>query len=221
MKRLVYASIWLSLFSVTGCGLDNYNEPSSHLTGKVVYQDRRLKLSHGKVVLNLYQDGYDKNGPISVYAAQDGTFSALLFDGNYRLEMTDNNGPWLNSATVTTFEVKGNTSVDVMVTPYYLLSDVAIALKEQEIKAVCSVEMIAGEKDAQRLFLCVGPTAFVSDQSYSYVARKNLMPVNIGGNALSMDISEQLEKYDTLYARLGLQISGVQECIYSDVIKIK
>ena len=74
MKRLVYAAIWLSLFSVTGCGLDNYDEPSSHLTGKVVYQDRILKLSHGKVVLNLYQDGYDKNGPISVYAAQDGTF---------------------------------------------------------------------------------------------------------------------------------------------------
>ena len=47
------------------------------------------------------------------------------------------------------------------------------------------------------------------------------MPVNIGGNAFSMDISEQLGKYDTLYARLGLQISGVQECIYSDVIKIK
>ena len=43
----------------------------------------------------------------------------------------------------------------------------------------------------------------------------------MGGNALSMDISEQLEMYDTLYARLGLQINGVQECIYSDVIKIK
>lgn len=221
MKRLVYAAIWLALFSTAGCGLDNYDEPSSRLTGKIVYQGQTLGLSHGKVVFNLYQEGYDKNGPISVYAAQDGTFSALLFDGSYRLETVDNNGPWLNSASAATFEMKGNTSVDVMVTPYYLLSDVAIALNGHEIKAVCSVEMIAGEKEAQRLFLCVGPSAFVSDQSYSYVARKNLMPVNMGGNALSMDISEQLEMYDTLYARLGLQINGVQECIYSDVIKIK
>ena len=221
MKRLVYTAIWLALFTATGCGLDNYDEPSSRLTGKVVYQGRTLGLSHGKVAFNLYQEGYDKNGPISVYAAQDGTFSAQLFDGTYRLETVDNNGPWLNSASVATFEVKGNTSVDVMVTPYYLLSDVAVALDGHELKAVCSVEMIAEEKAPQRLFLCVGTTAFVSDQSYSYVARKNLMPVNMGGNVLSMDISEQLEKYDTLYARLGLQINGVQECIYSDVIKIK
>ena len=114
MKRLVYTAIWLALFTATGCGLDNYDEPSSRLTGKVVYQGRTLGLSHGKVAFNLYQEGYDKNGPISVYAAQDGTFSAQLFDGTYRLETVDNNGPWLNSASAATFEVKGNTSVDVM-----------------------------------------------------------------------------------------------------------
>lgn len=221
MKRLLYFYIWLALFALAGCGLDNYDAPSSRLTGRVVYQGRPLGLSHGKVAFNLYQEGYDKNGPISVYAAQDGSFTALLFNGTYRLETIDNNGPWLNGATGIDLEVKGDTSVDLVVTPYYLLSDVALALNGQELRAVCKVEMIAGEKEVQRLFLCVGTTAFVSDQSYSYVARKNLMPVNIGGNSLSLDISEQLALYDTLYARLGLQINGVQECIFSDVIKIK
>lgn len=221
MKRLLYFNIWLALFALAGCGLDNYDAPSSRLTGRVVYQGRPLGLSHGKVAFNLYQEGYDKNGPISVYAAQDGSFTALLFNGTYRLETIDNNGPWLNGATGIDLEVKGDTSVDLVVTPYYLLSDVALALNGQELRAVCKVEMIAGEKEVQRLFLCVGTTAFVSDQSYSYVARKNLMPVNIGSNSLSLDISEQLALYDTLYARLGLQINGVQECIFSDVIKIK
>lgn len=221
MKRLLYFNIWLALFALAGCGLDNYDAPSSRLTGRVVYQGRPLGLSHGKVAFNLYQEGYDKNGPISVYAAQDGSFTALLFNGTYRLETIDNNGPWLKGATGIDLEVKGDTSVDLVVTPYYLLSDVALALNGQELRAVCKVEMIAGEKEVQRLFLCVGTTAFVSDQSYSYVARKNLMPVNIGGNSLSLDISEQLALYDTLYARLGLQINGVQECIFSDVIKIK
>lgn len=221
MKRLLYFNIWLALFALAGCGLDNYDAPSSRLTGRVVYQGRPLGLSHGKVAFNLYQEGYDKNGPISVYAAQDGSFTALLFNGTYRLETIDNNGPWLKGATGIDLEVKGDTSVDLVVTPYYLLSDVALALNGQELRAVCNVEMIAGEKEVQRLFLCVGTTAFVSDQSYSYVARKNLMPVNIGGNSLSLDISEQLALYDTLYARLGLQINGVQECIFSDVIKIK
>lgn len=221
MKRLIYFNTWLVLFALAGCGLDNYDEPSSLLTGRVVYLDRPLGLSHGKVAFNLYQEGYDKNGPISVYVAQDGSFSALLFNGTYRLETIDNNGPWLNGAAAVALEVKGDTSVDMAVTPYYLLKDVAVALSGQELRAVCNVEMIAGEKEAQRLFLCVGTTAFVSDQSYSYVTRKNLMPVNIGGNSLSLNVAEQLSQYDTLYARLGLQINGVQECIYSDVIKIK
>lgn len=222
MKRLIsIPALWLTLLAATGCGLDNYEEPGSRLTGTVVYEDRQLGLSHGKVTFNLYQEGFDMNGPIAVSAAQDGTFSALLFDGKYRLETVADNGPWNNSTQPVDFEIRGNTVIEVPVTPYYLLSDVTIALNGSHLRSICSVQAVDTDKSIQRLFLCVGTTPFVSDQSYSYVARKNLMPANVGGNSISMDIAGQLERYDTLYARLGLQINGVQECIYSEVIKIK
>ncbi len=223
MKRKTYIALAAlpCIFAMGGCGLDNYEEPSSTLTGKIVYQGEPLGLRHGKVVFDLYQEGYEKNEPIKVHVAGDGSFSALLFDGDYRMTATDNNGPWLNSSGEMKFTLTGSKYLEYEVDPYYLLSDVAIVFDGAQVRAVCSVAKIAGDKNAQRLFLCVSPRKFIDDQSYSYIARKNQMPVNIGVNSINLDISDIAESNDVLYARLGLQIAGVAECIYSDVIQIK
>ena len=206
---------------MVGCSLDNYEEPSSMLTGKVAFNGNSVGLSHGKVSFNLYQEGYGKRGPIPVYLAYDGSFSAMLFDGAYRLEIIDNNGPWNNDIQPMDIIVTGDTDIEIDVTPYYFLTDVSIVLNGNEVRSLCNVSEVSPERKLRQLFLCVGPTRFISDQSYSYVARRNLMPVNLGGNSISVDISDIISEYDMLYARLGLQMEGLQECIYSDVIRIK
>ncbi|MBQ8839202.1 MAG: DUF3823 domain-containing protein [Bacteroidales bacterium] len=214
-------SISTALLAITGCGLDNYEEPQSHLTGNIIYNGQNIGLSHGKVTFNLYQDGYEKNGPITIYADQEGTYSALLFDGSYHLECIENNGPWLNEDKTIDIIVKGNTVADIEVTPYFIISDTAIALNGNEVKALCNVTRTAEGKNTRAMFLIIGPTPFLSDYSYSHISRKNQMPVSIGGNSISADISDIIDRYPTLYARLGLQINGIQECIYSEVIQIK
>ena len=80
-------SVILLLVLFSGCGKDNFDAPESKLVGRVTYQGQALNLrGTGEAVqLQLYQDGYEKNDPISVFVGQDGTFSALLFDGEYRL----------------------------------------------------------------------------------------------------------------------------------------
>ena len=103
----------------------------------------------------------------------------------------------------------------------YFLTDVSIVLNGNEVRSLCNVSEVSSERKVRQLFLCVGPTRFISDQNYSYVVRRNLMPVNVGGNSISVDISDIISEYDMLYARLGLQMEGLQECIYSDVIRIK
>ena len=65
------------------------------------------------VQLQLYQDGYEKNDPISVFVGQDGTFSALLFDGEYRLTTRDGNGPWVNNHESVTVNLKGHTDAKI------------------------------------------------------------------------------------------------------------
>lgn len=220
MKK--YLLILLSFaFIMTSCGLDNYDEPQSKLTGKVTYNGQPIYLSHGTLYMNLYQDGYDKNGPIPVYLNKDGEFTALLFDGDYNLKTAAGIAPWVDIEDGIKINVKGNTEHNIEVTPYFFISDVAIALNGTEIKALCNVAKIAEGKTARQIFLLVNNTPFVSDYSYNYLDRKNQMPVAIGGNSLSLDVSELLESNQSLYARVGIQISGISECIYSETIQIK
>ncbi len=220
MKK--YILILLSFaFIMTSCGFDNYDEPQSKLTGKVTYNGQPIYLSHGTLSMNLYQEGYDKNGPIPVYLNKDGEFTALLFDGEYRLQSAAGTAPWVDIEDAIQITVKGDTEKSIEVTPYFMISDVTIALNGTEVKALCNVAKVAEGKTARQIFLCVNNTPFVSDYSYNYLLRKNQMPVAIGGNSLSLDISEILDSNKSLYARIGVQISGISECIYSETIQIK
>ena len=220
MKKYILTFFSLA-FMMTSCGLDNYDEPQSKLTGKVTYNGKPVYLSHGTLSMNLYQDGYDKNGPIPVYLNKDGEFSALLFDGEYRLQAAAGAAPWVDFEEEIKITINGNTEQNIEVTPFFMISDVAIALNGSEVKAICNVEKIVEGKTARQIFLCVNNTPFVSDYSYNYLLRKNNMPVAIGGNSLSLDISEILDINNSLYARIGVQISGISECIYSETIQIK
>ena len=108
-------SVILLLVLFSGCGKDNFDAPESKLVGRVTYQGQALNLrGTGEAVqLQLYQDGYEKNDPISVFVGQDGTFSALLFDGEYRLTTRDGNGPWVNNHESVTVNLKGHTEVNL------------------------------------------------------------------------------------------------------------
>ena len=103
------------LFS--GCGKDNYDAPDSRLTGTITYNGEALNLrGTGEAIqLQLFQDGYDKHDPISVYVGQDGVFSAMLFDGEYKLVTRDGNGPWVNNRDTMVVNLKGSADIKLEV----------------------------------------------------------------------------------------------------------
>jgi hypothetical protein len=68
--------------------------------------------SNGDVYLQFWQDGYELNTSFNVYVGQDGSYSAMLFDGVSKLVMNNNRGPWVNSPDTVTVEVKGSTVKD-------------------------------------------------------------------------------------------------------------
>jgi hypothetical protein len=207
---------------ITSCSLDNYDPPSSLLTGAVTFNGQNLNLDHGNITFNLFQDGYEKNGPIAVSVAGDGTFSALVFDGTYHLYNIDDNGPWANDIAPIDIIIKGNTTINVEVHPYYLIENVTIALNGTDIKALCSVSEITSGKNAKQIFLAVGRTQFINDQSYSYLERKVVNSVNVGGShSFTIDASEFVDSYDCLWARIGLEVAGLEKFIYSKPVRIK
>lgn len=221
MKKLAYCLLLSGIVIIAGCSKDNYDEPNSLLTGRIVYQGNPIGVRHGKVQFELYQADYELNSPITVYIASDGSFSARLFDGDYQMVAKDNNGPWLNENKSIDFTVNGDTHIEYEVTPYFMMSNVNIVLSGGIVTGVCNVMQVSGNKSAQSLALFIGNRPFVDSDSYNYLIRKNVFPVNMGGNTVTLDISEFLEENPTLYARFGVQINGIAEYIYSDVFKLK
>ena len=186
-------SVILLLVLFTGCGKDNYDAPESKIFGKVTYKGSALNLrGTGEAVqLQLYQDGYDKRNPINVYVGQNGDFSAVLFDGEYKLVTKDGNGPWLNTRDTTTIMLKGYTEVNLEVTPYFLISNEQFSVTETTMSATFTINQIVPEAKIDRVMLLLSKTQFADD--VNNIFRKDISDVNIGSVNLSADINDNAE----------------------------
>ena len=216
-------SIILLLVLFSGCGKDNFDAPESKLVGRVTYQGQALNVrGTGEAVqLQLYQDGYEKNDPISVFVGQDGTFSALLFDGEYRLTTRDGNGPWVNSHESLTVHLNGHTEVNLEVTPYFTISNEQLSVAGSAMNASFTINQIVPEAKISRVMLLLSKTQFADDvnnlfrQDFSDVTPGSMnLSANIGGNT-------EIAKAKALYARVGVLANGADQAIYSPVVRLK
>lgn len=216
-------SVILLLVLFSGCGKDNFDAPESKLVGRVTYQGQALNLrGTGEAVqLQLYQDGYEKNDPISVFVGQDGTFSALLFDGEYRLTTRDGNGPWVNSHESVTVNLNGHTEVNLEVTPYFTISNEQLSVSGSAMNASFTINQIVPDAKISRVMLLLSKTQFADDVNNLF--RQDFSDVTPGSVNLSANISGNTEiaKAKALYARVGVLANGADQAIYSPVVRLK
>lgn len=213
----------LLIFTVSSCGKDNFDEPNATLTGKVTYNGETLRLrGTGEAVqLQLYQDGYAKYDPIAVYVGQDGTFSAKLFNGEYKLVTRDNNGPWVNSRDTSFISVKGHTTFDLSVTPYFMISGTNLSLSGNTVSASFTISQIVSNVGIERVYLLLSKTQFVDEVNNVY--RKDFTDISAGSMSISGDFNDVSDAVNAnaLYGRVGVKSNQTGEAIFSDVIKLK
>ena len=222
MKKIMKATVLLAgAWLMQGCGLDNYDEPEAQFSGRVTYQGEPLQLRHGSIKFDLEQDSYELGDKIEVAIAQEGTFAARIFPGEYRFVPRPGNGPWTDDCQPVEFTIKGGKQLDFEVVPYYLLRNSNITLSVNTLNGVCSVKSIAVGKAIEAMTLFVGKTRFVDDRGGRSVVTSNFEQPAEGVNNISVNIKEIVDKYPVLYARIGLKIHGVDERIYTEIVKIK
>src|SRR5690349_7810478 len=96
MKLNIKQIAWIMLVATTAsCKKDNYDPPTSKLTGHVMYKSEALGLEYDQVKFELYQYGFGKTGPIAAVFEQDGSFSMLLFNGEYKFIIPNGQGPFI------------------------------------------------------------------------------------------------------------------------------
>lgn len=223
MKNIICLLLLLSICFTIGCTRDNYDEPKSFLSGQIVYEGRPLNLrgTGDAISLQLYQHGYDYFNPISVFVGQDGTFSASLFDGEYLLVTRDGNGPWVNSRDSMKIAVKGNTKIELNVTPYFVVSDDNISMSGNQLTASCSIKQIVSTAKIQHVTLLLNKTQFVDDMNYIF--RKEFDNPSIGQMNQTVDLSgnSEIAKAKALFGRICVRTQGTDQGIYSPVIRLK
>ena len=90
--KFIFLILLALVNSFTSCKKDNYSEPGSFLTGKIAYNDGAINVEYDKVNLQIWQPGFGKLNYIACAIGQDGSFSSLLFDGDYKLVFALNQG---------------------------------------------------------------------------------------------------------------------------------
>ncbi|MDP3002926.1 MAG: DUF3823 domain-containing protein [Bacteroidales bacterium] len=215
---------------MAGCEYDNYDPPTSLLSGHVVYNNTPVGVRSNATQLELWQYTWDTKGKIarakiSVYIAQDGSYSARLFDGDYKIVRLTG-APWSNPNTDTlNVTVSGNTTYDVPVTPFYTITGETFTNSGGVITSTCMVNKV-GTVAISSLTLYIGVTNIVdanNNAQTNVISSSGLTDLStLKTNTVTLtNVSPTLlasRKY--VYVRLGVQISGVGERFYTPVQKI-
>lgn len=218
MKNYILLSLLGVLVLLSACGQDNYTPPKSELKGKVVLKSTGeaigVRETGTPVQMQLYQNGYQLFTPIPIYVSQEGTFAAVLFDGTYKLVSADQAGPWVNTRDTVLVKVKGSTSVDYPVNPYFMLRKENYKVNGNTLTVDFNIDQVVSDpsRTIQSVSLYINNTKFV-DSQYNKLSAKLASPV-VGSNTVTADISG-LSSYPVLYARIGVHIANVANDLYT------
>ena len=223
MRKIFLATVSLALFVlVVGCKKDNYEPPQSQLTGRVVFQGQAVGVRSNGVQLELWQPGFQLNTKIPVYVNQDGTFSAMLFDGDYKLTRLKGNGPWADNTDTIQVQVRGATTVDVPVDAYFIVKGETFQKSGSNITTTFSLQRGNTSKNLEDVRLYLGRTTIIDQNNNDAIITKAAgtitdptQPIN-----LSVALPTSLADKDYVFARVGVKTAGVAELAFSIPQKI-
>lgn len=228
--KFQYIILLLALFAAYGCKKDNYDAPSVSLKGRLIYNGEPVNVEYNRVPFELYQPGFGKTGAIDGAFGQDGSYSTLLFAGDYKFTISANQGPFrwkeLSAGKRDTLAVKisGDQTLDIEVTPYYMVRNAVITAASGKVNATFNIEKVitdANAKDIERVTLFINKTQFVSGADQIGTAEVNGADITSLNNiALSANIPTISPTQNYVFARVGIKIAGVEDLVFSPLVKV-
>jgi hypothetical protein len=231
MKNRFYFIIGATIAVLfASCKKDNYDAPEADFTGRIVYKGEAINVQYGQVNFELWQPGFGNNAAIPVNVSQEGTYSAKLFDGNYKLVFAANQGPFLwkkNAAgrqDTIAVNISGSKVMDIEVMPYYMIRGATLSAAAGKVNGFCKLEKIitdANAKDIENVSLYINKTQFVDggnnigSQQITGAAIADLNNLN-----MSVSIPAMTPTQNYVFARIGVKIAGVEDMIFTPVSKI-
>jgi len=202
---------------LAGCKKDNLKAPASTITGTIVFNKQALGLRSNGVQLELWQHGFQLFSKIPVYIQQDGTFSATVFDGNYKLTLLKGNGPWADKADSIDVNVNGSAQVELSVDPYFIIGSESFQKSGTNITSSFNLQRVNTSKALELVRIYIGPTNITDQNNNSGTAQKAASVITDLSQpvTLSIPIPASLAAKDYVFVRVGVKAVGVAELLYS------
>ncbi len=222
--------ILIVLVFLASCAKDDYDEPSATLGGRIVYQGEPVNVEEGQVRFELWQPGWGKLTPIGVPIKQDGAFSTVIFDGNYKLVFPGGQGPFMTVSSGSAKDtiavaMKGSRTMDIEVIPYYLVRNAQFSYSGGQVTANCRIDKIITDvnaKDIERVTLYINKTQFVSNETQIANANLSISPATNWSNvSISVNVPALVPAQNYVFARVGVKIAGIEDLVFSPLAKVE
>ena len=230
MKNRFYFIIAAVAVLFSSCKKDNYDAPAADFTGRIVYKGEAINVQYGQVNFELWQSGFGNYSALNVNVNQDGNYSAKLFDGDYKLVFSPNQGSFLwkkNAAgrqDTIAVNINGSKTMDIEVMPYYMIRGATLTTASGKINGFCKLEKIitnADGKDIESVSLYINKTQFVDGSNNIATQQLNGTAIaDLNNLNMSVSIPAMTPTQNYVFARIGVKIAGVDDLIFTPVTKI-
>ena len=235
MKNLFrYILIPVLVISFYSCKKDNYAEPGTYLTGSLMYKGDSINVERNQVPFQIYQYGFGKAGAINSTFQQDGSYSQVLFNGDYKLIIPNGQGPFIYKQTSSgapdslAITLNGDQKLDLEVMPYYMVRNAQFGYRPADsmVTASFKAEKIitdpAMAKDIERVSLYINKTNFVSggdNIAFTDMGGGNITDPNNIMLTVKVPFGDKLSTFtqNYMYTRVGIKIVNVEDMIFSPV----
>lgn len=217
MKNKLLSLFLIISVMIAGCKKDNKEAPESTITGSITFNKLPIGVRSGAVELELWQYGYQLRNKIPVYVKQDGTFSAKIFNGNYKLTMLKGSGPWVDRADSIDVSVNGSAIVDVTVDPFFVVNNPTFQKSGNTINASFGIQRINTSKALDQVRIYIGQTIITDNNNNNANSSKTAAQITDLNQpvTLSVNIPASLAGKESAFVRVGVKAVGVNEYAYS------
>lgn len=221
MKKLLIISLVFSLL-LSSCAYDNFDEPTSVISGQIVHNGKTLGFRSNAMSLQLYQPGFGLYTAVNVAINQDGTFNAVMFDGDYKLiNASGTTQPWVLRTDTLKFSLNGSVNLDYEVTPYFIINDETYTKSGTNITASCKLQQVATTATLQSATLYISRTAICNENYNEAKQQLNASAITDLNNVnFTVAIPQRLIDQGFCYVRVGVKASQASERLYTQMEKI-
>lgn len=222
MKTLFkyYMPVLALVLLIASCAKDNLKAPAFKFSGRVIAAGEATGVRAGGITFELWQKGYSPVARIPVLVGADGTFSALLYEGHYKMVGARGNGPWIDPVDSIDVRIDKDMVMDFPVDPFFVIRDVTFQKGVGAVTVTCTVQSVNKTRTLEAVRLYLWPN-IVIDQNNNSLITSAAAPIDITKPiTITATIPTALANQNFIYARVGVKTTGVGELIYSAAQRI-